>query len=68
MVGFLGRIIGGIGPVDRTWCCDRCRDVYVEAHSQRATGMHASGHAGRSADAQGRDDDERQLMRVKIET
>jgi hypothetical protein len=68
MVGFLRRIIGGTGLVDRTWCCERCRDVSIGTHSARASVMRASGHADRPDEAQGRDDYERQLMRVKLES
>jgi len=26
VVGFLGQFVGAVRPIERTWCCDRCRE------------------------------------------
>ncbi len=28
-VGFLGQFFGAVRPIDRTWCCERCREWSV---------------------------------------
>jgi hypothetical protein len=55
---FVGQIIGAIHPVDRTWCCDRCREVSIATHLERVSALRTSGHAGRPVEGRGLADDE----------
>ena len=48
-MGFLGQFIGALRPTDRTWCCDRCKQGAVGAHTVRGvdTQRLRPGHGSR---------------------
>jgi len=45
-VSRLNRLLATLGPPDRTWCCDRCRNAALVA--QHDIGMKHSLHPGES--------------------